>query len=148
MAIYFSILAWRIPWTEKPGRLQPMGSQRLGHDWPTNMFTFTVLGRNKKSFRICSDIFSKWLECYKSQNLNYTSFCVYLFTQSYLILWDPMDCSPSGSSIHGDSPGKNTGVGCHALFQGIFPTQGSNPDLPHCKQILYHLRHQGSPILA
>jgi len=38
-----------------------------------------------------------------------------------------MDCSLPGSSVHGDSPGKNTGVGCHALFQGIFPTQGSNP---------------------
>ena len=40
---------------------------------------------------------------------------------------DPMDCSPSGSSFHGDSPGKNTGVGCHSLLQGMFPTQGSNP---------------------
>ena len=39
-------------------------------------------------------------------------------------LCDPMDCSPPGSSVHGDSPGKNTGVGCHALPQGIFPTQG------------------------
>ena len=37
------------------------------------------------------------------------------------------------------------GVGCHALLQGIFPTQGSNPGLPHCGQILYHLSHQGSP---
>ena len=36
-----------------------------------------------------------------------------------------MDCSPPGSSVLGDSPGKNTGVGCHALLQGIFPTQGS-----------------------
>ena len=44
-----------------------------------------------------------------------------------------------------DSPGKNTGVGCHALLQGIFPTQGSNPSLPHCRWILYHLSHQGSP---
>ena len=34
----------------------------------------------------------------------------------------PVDYSPLGSSVHGDSPGKNTGVGCHALFQGIFPT--------------------------
>jgi len=60
-------------------------------------------------------------------------------------LCDPMDCSPLGSSVHGDSPGKNTEMGCHALFQGIFPTQGSNPGLPHCRQILYHLSHQGSP---
>ena len=41
--------------------------------------------------------------------------------------------------------GKNTGGGCHALLQEIFPTQGSNWDLPHCRQILYHLSHQGSP---
>ena len=40
-----------------------------------------------------------------------------------------MDCSPSGFSVHGDSPGKNTGVGCHALLQGIFLTQGLNPCL-------------------
>ena len=50
---------------------------------------------------------------------------------------DPMDCSPPGSSVCGDSPGKNTGVGCHALFQGIVPTQGSNLGLPYCRQILY-----------
>ena len=45
------------------------------------------------------------------------------------------------------SPGKNTGVGCHALLQGIFPTQGSNPCFPHCRQILYHLSHQYPPVL-
>ena len=42
-------------------------------------------------------------------------------------LCNTMDCSPPGSSVHWDSPGKNTGMGCHALLQGIFPTQGSNP---------------------
>ena len=47
-----------------------------------------------------------------------------LVVLSCLTLCDSMDCSPSGSSVHGDSPGKNTGVGCHALIQGIFPTQG------------------------
>ena len=44
-----------------------------------------------------------------------------------------------------DSPGKNTGVGSHALLQGIFLAQGSNLGLPNCRQILYHLSHQGSP---
>ena len=68
-----------------------------------------------------------------------------LVAQSCLILCDPMDCSPPGSSVHGDSPGKNTGVGCHALLQGIFPTQGSNPGLLHCRWILYRLSHQESP---
>ena len=43
-----------------------------------------------------------------------------------------------------DVPGKNTGVGCHSLLQGIFWTQGSNSGLLHCKQILYHLSHQGA----
>ena len=53
-----------------------------------------------------------------------------------------MDCSLPGSFVHGDSPGKNTGVGCHALLQGIFPTQGLNPVLLHCRWILYCLSHR------
>ena len=57
---------------------------------------------------------------------------------SHVRLCDPMDCSLPGSSIHGNSPGKNTGVGCHAFFQGIFPTQVLNPSLLHCRRILYH----------
>ena len=44
------------------------------------------------------------------------------------------------------SPGQNTGVGSHSILQGIFPTQGSNPGLSHCRQILYQFRHKGSPI--
>ena len=68
-----------------------------------------------------------------------------LVTQLCPTLCNPVDCSPPGSSVRGDSPGKDTGVGCHALLQGIFPTQRSNPGLPHCRQILYHLSHWGSP---
>ena len=71
-----------------------------------------------------------------------------LVIQSCPTLCDPMDFSLPGSSVHGDFPGKNTGVGCHALLQGIFTTKGSNPDLPHCKWILYRLSHQGSPQLV
>ena len=66
---------------------------------------------------------------------------------SVVSLCDPMDCSSLGSSVHGASPDKNTGVGCHALLQGIFPTQGLNPGLPHCRRILYCLSHQGSPVV-
>ena len=51
--------------------------------------------------------------------------------QSCLTFCDPMDCSPPDSSVHGNSPGRNTGVGCHALLQGIFPTQGLNSCLLH-----------------
>ena len=68
-----------------------------------------------------------------------------LVIQSCPALCDPMDCSPPGFSVHGDSPGKNTEVGYRALLQGIFPTQGFNPCLPHCRQILYQLSHKGSP---
>ena len=70
---------------------------------------------------------------------------LYLVAQSCPTFYDPMGCSPPGSSVHGDSSGKNTGVDCHVLLQGIFPTQGLDPGLPHCRQILYCLSHQGSP---
>ena len=52
-----------------------------------------------------------------------------LSSLSRVQLCDPMECSPSGSSVHGDSPGKNSGMGCHDLLQGTFLTQGSNPGL-------------------
>ena len=53
-------------------------------------------------------------------------------------LCDPMDCP-------WDSPGQNTGMGSLALLQGIFPTQGLNLGLPHCRRILYQLSHKESP---
>ena len=68
-----------------------------------------------------------------------------LVAQACSTLCDRMDCSLPGSSVHGDSLGKNTRGGCHVLLQGITPTQGSNPGLPHYRQILYHLSRQGSP---
>ena len=55
--------------------------------------------------------------------------------QSCLTLFNPVDCSP----------GQNTGVGSFPLLQVIFPIQGSNPGLPHCRLILYQLSHLGSP---
>jgi len=66
-----------------------------------------------------------------------------------------MVCSPSGSSVHGIFQARvlewggiafSTGVGSHSLLQGIFLIQGANPGLPHCRLILYHLSHKGSPI--
>ena len=71
--------------------------------------------------------------------------CCCLVAKSCLPLCDPMDCSPPGSSAHGDSPGKNTGVSCHALLQGVFLTQESNRGLPHGGRIVYRLSHQRSP---
>ena len=92
--------------------------------------------------------------------------CVYVFmclntshyvfkhiTQYFVILgvrYHMISCKSEGiSSINyflhpWDFPGKSTGVGCHFLLQRIFPTQGLNPGLPHYRQILYCLSHQGS----
>ena len=70
--------------------------------------------------------------------------CVWEVAQSCLILW-PHGLQPTRLLWPWDSPGKNTGVGFHFLVQGIFLTQGLNPGLPHCRQTLYRLSHQGSP---
>ena len=63
--------------------------------------------------------------------------------QSCPTLWDLMD---TRLLRPWDFLGKSTGVGCHFLLQRIFPTQGSNPGLPHCRQTLYRLSHQGNVI--
>ena len=68
-----------------------------------------------------------------------------LATQPRPTVCDPADYSPPGSSVSRDSPGQNTAVGCHALLQRLFPTRGWNPGLPHCRRILSHPSHQGSP---
>ena len=95
-----------------------------------------------------------WRDCpifyngssFHRRSFEWASACVLcLVVQSCPTFCKPMDCSPPGSSVHGDSPGKNTGEGCSALLQGVFPAQGSNPGLPHCRWILFQLSHQGSP---
>ena len=63
--------------------------------------------------------------------------CVRLFATPWTV-----DCQ---TPLSMGSPSKNIGVGCHALHQGIFPTQGLNLGLLHCRQILYCLSHQGNP---
>ena len=75
---------------------------------------------------------------YRSIELRLFRNVLCLVIQSCLTLCNTMDCSLPGSSVHGDSPGKNARVGCHALLQGTFPTQGLNPGLPHCRWILYN----------
>ena len=65
-------------------------------------------------------------------------------------LCDPVGYSLPGSSVHGDSPGKNTGVGCHALLQGIVLTQGLKPLSPAAPELQADslpLSHQGSPLV-
>ena len=61
-------------------------------------------------------------------------------------LCDPHGLQPTRLLCPWDFPGKDTGVGCHFLLQGIFPTQGLNLGLLHRKQILYHLSYEGNLI--
>ena len=62
-------------------------------------------------------------------------------SESHSVVSDSLP--PYGLHSPWNSPGQNTGVGSRSLLQGIFPTQGSNPGLLPCRQILYHLSHQG-----
>ena len=64
-------------------------------------------------------------------------------SESYSVMSDSL--RPQGLSSSWNSPGQNTRVGSCSLLQGIFPTQGLNPGLPQCRQILYQLSHKGSP---
>ena len=75
-----------------------------------------------------------WLPCRESESLS-----VLLDSLRPHGLWSARVLCPW------DFLGKNSGVGCHSLLQGIFPTQGLKPGLPHCRQILYHLNHQERP---
>ena len=87
----------------------------------------------------CFHVLTLWIV------LLWTCVCVHLVAQPCLTLCNSIDSNPPSSSVHRDSPGKNTGMGCHALLQGIFPTQGLNQDLLHCRWFLYQLNYQGSP---
>ena len=74
------------------------------------------------------DKVSSWPACRTQKAAYWSVLC--LVIQSCPTLYNPMDCSLPGSSVHRDSSGKNTGVGCHALLQGNFPTLGLNTGLP------------------
>ena len=85
-------------------------------DW----FIYLLLCNKSKSEIVSHSVVSNSLQCHG------------LYPARVLCLWN--------------SPGKNTGEGSHSLLQGIFMAQGSNPSLLHCRQILDHLSHQGSPL--
>ena len=150
-----NILAWRIPWTEEPGRLQSMGLQELDTTQQLNHHHHTELTLLQSQLKKGSPL----------TTYNPTFFFKKIFVGIELIynitlvsgvqhsdstfLWTTKVKVKSLSrvrlfEIHGlqpirflhswNFPGNSTGVGCHYLLQRIFPTQGSNPRLPHCKQ--------------
>ena len=123
-----------------------MNDYKIKYLYPPPLYTRVIKALNSEFFllhvlRYFIGYFNSTLFSNSSKSSIFP--CVCLVAQLCLTLCNPMDHSPQGPSVHGDAPCKNTGVGCHALLQGIFPTQGSNPGLPHCGRILYLLSYQG-----
>ena len=113
-------------WTGRPGVPQSIGSQRAGHDWETELnWTGVVF--------LISEVYNDCLRLLASEAK--TLSCVQLFATP----WTVAHQVPQ-------STGKATGVSCPFLLQRIFPTQGSKPGLPHHRQMLYHLSHQGRSV--
>ena len=121
---------WNLPSVLK------MRCERRSFSW-THQCQFTINGGKKNTYKGTTQrqvggrmIVHSLCPC-KGQSFCHVQLIATLWTVQVLRPWD--------------SPGKNTGVGSHPLLQGIFPTQGLNSGLPHCRQTLYHLCHQGSP---
>ena len=151
-----------------------MGSQRVGHDWVT--FTFNLSLRIKITIKLVKIKKLRTLSCWGHGNEHSHVLLVEKEINTALgrAIWNTeqnLKCSaippqrtyltgesesrsvmsdslwPHGLYSPWNSPGQTTGVDSHSLLQGIFPTQGSNPGLPHCRRILYQMSHQGSPVL-
>ena len=123
MAPHSSTFAWRIPWMEEPDRLQSMGSIRVRHDGATSLyFSLSCTGKGNGNPLQCS-----CLENPRDGGAWWAA--VYGVAQSQTRL---KRLSSSSSRL--------------SLLQGSFPTQGSNPGLPHDQWILYQLSHKGSPL--
>ena len=153
MAIHPSTIAWKIPWTEEPGRLQSVGSQRV---WQTERvhfhfhFHLAFCVKKSKSPTQALGWAVTWVGDGKEEILWWRD------TESF---WDivvsSLSCVPTLLRPHGlqptrlfcpwNFPGKDTGVSCHFILQGIFPTQGSNPHLLHGQANSLQPSHQGSP---
>ena len=157
VAPHSSTLAWKIPWAEEPGSLQSMGSHRVGHDWVTSLSLFTFMHWRRKwqptpvflpgesqgrgslvGGRLWGRTESDTTEATWRQQQQRDWYIVKgkvkvkslsrvrLFATPWTLAYEappPMEFSR-----------QEYWSGCHFLLQGIFPTQGSNPSLPHCKQ--------------
>ena len=160
MAIHFSILAWRIPWTEEPEGYSPWDhkesdmTEQLIHTHTHKYNLKSSASLSIWQYFSCNlsheiDIISLMplfmrrknilLRCY-SRALKLLLFSRQVISDS---LWS-RGLSPARLLCPWNFPGKNTGVGCHFLLQGIFPTQRLNPHILHWQADSLPLSHQGS----
>ena len=129
MTTHSSILAWRIPWREEPSGLQSIGCKESDRtEWLTLHFIYVYF--------IMHITQTHYIICY----VCYVQMCE---SKSLSVVSDSLQ--PHGLYSPWNFPGQNTGVGSLFLLQGILPIQGSNPNIPHCRRILYQLSHKGSP---
>ena len=127
-----SILAWEIPWTEEPGELRP---------WDHTELDTTEATKQQRPH--INAFFLNLFQYGLSQEIGYSSlYCTVKVkaAQSCQTFYDPKDCI---QSMEFSRPEYWSGLSFPS--QGIFPTQGSNPGLLHCRQIIYQLSHKGSP---
>ena len=107
--------------------------ETLGHHFFTECQVFPYIDYERDSqIWVCAEI----------------TYVLVLVAQSCVTLCNPNGLQPDRLLCPWNFPGKNTGVVWHSLLSGIFPTQGSNRGLLHCRQILYHLSHQGNTLLC
>ena len=145
MTIHSSILNWKILGTEEPCRLhsrEVVKNQTQLSD-SSHAHTIQNSGFLLQSQHQTSSLSNRWHKIvsgdWSSDQLFYG---LMLAAQSCLTLCDSMDCS----LCPWNSPGQNTGVGCHSLLQGIFLTQRSNPCLPHCRADSLPSEPSGKPL--
>ena len=118
-------------WTGRPGVLKSIVSQRVRHDWVTELnWTGELTWLSK-------EIYSKMFIIVFTYNTK-----VKMLNIQLCPTLGPHELLPTRLLCPWDFPHMNTGMGSHSILQGIFPTQGLNPGLLHCRQILYHLSLQ------
>ena len=133
---------WTWVWVSWEVVMEVAKSQTRLSDWTEVCSPFSLLEKVVEDIAVIPDLV--WMRAYVSRlHLLYMYIVKKSESESRSFVsdsLDPIDCSLPGSSL-----GKNTEVDSISLFQGILPTQGLNQGLPYCRQILYHLNHQGSP---
>ena len=148
MATYSSILAWKIPWTEKPGGLLFMESQRVRHDWACTQdlaFLEVYVKVTQLCLTFCDPMDYIVHGIRQARILESVAF---LFSRGSSQPRDQTQVSHiAGRFFTSWATGKpkKTGVGSLSLIQQIFLTQESNQGLLHCRRILYQLNYQRSP---
>ena len=160
MATHSSVLAWRIPGTGVPDRLPSMGSHRVRHDWSDlaaaayYLWIFQLALQTGSRCRSFSNLVMCVCMC--------VYIYIYIFTHTHthisygnvyvcvLVAWSSLThCDPMDWSLPGSMKFSRQEYWSELPFPspGNFPTEGSNPGLLYCRHFLYHLSHQGSPLV-